>query len=207
MAAPLSPGRLGPGLIQGETRRLQKSCAPSCADVSPRETSCGAQTQSVSRRARGSGAQHTPGRPAGPSEPGSVSPGRPQSPQTASNVPAVRGTAAAGHSSLWDALATITSLDSSALNAPGLWDTAREETRGRALAIPRGSGPWARWGAVGPGGAGERSPGDGRWKGPRPEGLAGAGQRTGGGWGACPEGRERPQGSPRGEELWPFLPC
>lgn len=33
---------------------------------------------------------------------------------------------APGHSSLRDALATITSLDSSALNAPGLWDTARE---------------------------------------------------------------------------------
>lgn len=55
---------------------------------------------------------------------------------------------APGHSSLRAALATITSLDSSALNAPGLWDTAREEARGQALATPDTLGPGQGRGAV-----------------------------------------------------------
>lgn len=67
----------------------------------------------------------------------------------------------AGHSSLRDALATITSLESSDLKAPGLWDTAEEETLGRALAAPQ-----ILWVL---GWAGEPSP----WKGPWPRGSYG----------------------------------
>lgn len=78
-------------------------------------------------------------------------------------VPAL-GTAA-GHSSLWDALATITSLDSSALNAPGLWDTVREESVARPSpphGAPRPGPAGARQGLAG---QASGPPGDGGWKG------------------------------------------
>ena len=74
---------------------------------------------------------------------------------------ALRG--ASGHSSLRVALATITSLDSSALKAPGLWDTAKEETLGWCLPLQDlwvlswGVGWGQRWGQ-GRGGASKCTP-------------------------------------------------
>lgn len=78
-------------------------------------------------------------------------------------VPAL-GTAA-GHSSLWDALATITSLDSSALNAPGLWDTVREESVARPSPPHGAPRPGPAGAQQGLAGQASGPPGDGGWKG------------------------------------------
>lgn len=57
------------------------------------------------------------------------------------------------------------------MNAPGLWDTAREEARGRALATPDALGPGRGRGAVP-----ER---DSAWKASSPESLTGEGPKKG----------------------------
>lgn len=93
---------------------------------------------------------------------------------------------APGHSSLRDALATITNLDSSALNAPGLWATARERRQlgsrhPTALRVLAGAGPTGR----------EQSPQSApQGKAPGTTSLTGEGQRIS-----------------RWEDLWSFLPC
>lgn len=107
--------RTGPRIARSPLGSLSRAPAP----LSARQTGSGAQT-------------HAPcsediNRPP-PWETGKVPalPGR--SPPRGWGGATLGG--ARGHSSLRDALATTTSLDSSALNAPGRWETAREEALG-----------------------------------------------------------------------------